>query len=326
MRGLPSGGWARAALAAASVAALSIAVSAATPAGPLGFLEALARVYTTPSLLEFSLLYAGPVVLSAVGLAVAYRAGFITIGSEGQVLLGSLAAVWLLAYHGAPQGAAGEAAAAALAALVGAGWGVVVGLLRAYAGVNEILSSLMLNYVALSLVNYAVAGPLRAGPFTASEPVPPGYSVGPLGVLAASAAAAGAFEAVLRRTKLGLAAEAYGPAPRAGATYTLPPTILYPALAALAGAAAGLGGALAVLGFQRSLQAMSQPPGYGYMGVLVAWLAAARPAAALPAGVFFATLVAAGYELRAMGAPLSASLALQAAAVLAAAAARSRGG
>ncbi len=313
--------------AAAGVALLILAAAQLTPAGAAGFLAELFRVATSPAGIESSLKYMGPIAASAAGLALAYRAGFLTIGSEGQVLLGAAAALWLLAYAWpeAPA-AAGVALAALLAALVGALWGSVPGLLRVYGGVNEVLSSLMLNYVALSAVNYLVAGPWRAGPFTATKPLPEAYSLGPLAVAAAVILVALAFEAILRATRLGVAAEAYGAAPRAAATYTMPRARLIMALALLSGASAGLGGALMMLSFQRQLQALSQPLGYGYMGVLVAWLAARRPLATVPAALFFSLLVTAGYSLEALGVPFNFVLLVQALAVLAAALLWARGG
>ncbi|GAB6148063.1 ABC transporter permease subunit [Stetteria hydrogenophila] len=312
-------GWLGAAAAAAVLAMVAVAAHF-TSAGALGVAREVIGVFTSPSGLEAAVKYMGPITCSAAGLTLAYRAGFITIGSEGQVLLGSAAALWLLAYAWptAPR-AGGVAAALALAALVGAAWGSIPGLLRVYARVNEVLSSLMLNYVALSALNYLIAGPWRAGAFTATRPVPDEYSLGYLHIAVVVVAAAVLFEFIRARTKLGVAAEAYGAAVRAAETYTLPRRTLILAVAVLSGAAAGLGGGLMMLSFQRSFQAMSQPPGYGYMGVLVAWLSGTSALATLPVSLFFSALVVAGYSLQALGVPFNFVLLTQAMAVLAAA-------
>ncbi len=307
---------------AAALAVLAILFTAAhfTPAGALGVAREIAGVPASPAGLEAAVKYMGPIAASAAGLAPAYRAGFITIGAEGQVLLGSAVTLWLLVYAwpDAPV-ALGVALSLALAALVGAAWGAVPGILRVYGRVNEVLSSLMLNYVALSTINYLVAGPWRAGPFTATKPLPDEYSIGLLGVAIAVLGLAAFFEFIHKRTRLGVAAEAYGAAPRAALTYTMPRGRLILTLALLSGAAAGIGGGLIMLSFQRSLQAMSQPPGYGYMGVLVAWLAGRRAAATVPAALFFSVLVVAGYSMEALGVPFNFVLLVQALAVLAAA-------
>lgn len=307
---------------AAALAVLAILFTAAhfTPAGALGVAREIATVLVNPANLEAAVKYMGPIAVSAAGLALAYRAGFITIGAEGQVLLGSAVTLWLLTYAWPTAPAAvGVPLALALAALVGAAWGAVPGLLRVYGRVNEVLSSLMLNYVALSLVNYLVAGAWRAGPFTATKPLPDEYAIGPLAVAAIVVGVAGVFEFIHGRTRLGIAAEAYGTAPRAALTYAMPRGRLIVSLALLSGAAAGLGGGLMMLSFQRTLQAMSQPPGYGYMGVLVAWLAGRRAVAAVPAALFFSVLVVAGYSMEALGVPFNFVLLVQAMAVLAAA-------
>ncbi len=294
-----------------------LGIAALTPAGISGVLGTLLDVYTNPKLLESSVRYMGPIAASAVGLALAYRARFITIGSEGQVILGAAATLWLLAYSGvAPSGAPGVILALALGGLVGALWGVIPGVLRAYAGVNEVLSSLMLNYVALSLVNYAVAGPWRSGPFTMTEPVPDEYSIEPAVIVATVAVLGAIYEFILRRTGFGVAVESYGIAPRAAYTYAIPPGRLIVAISLIAGLAAGIGGSLMMLGFQRSFRAMSQPPGYGYMGILVAWLALRSPALSVPAALFFSTLITAGYLLQTSGVPFNVVLLLQALIVL----------
>ncbi len=315
-RGIPTTGL------VASLAVIVFLFTAAhfTPAGAIGVAREIARALTSTAGLEAAVKYMGPIAASAAGLALAYRAGFITIGAEGQVLLGSAVALWLLAYAWTNAPAiVGVPAALALASLAGAVWGAIPGLLRVYGGVNEVLSSLMLNYVALSIINYLVAGPWRAGPFTATRPLPDEYAVGPVAVAIAVVGLAGLFEFIHRRTRLGVAAEAYGAAPKAAVTYTMPRGRLIMALALLSGAAAGFGGGLMMLSFQRTLQAMSQPPGYGYMGVLVAWLAGRRAAVAVPAALFFSVLVVAGYSMEALGVPFNFVLLVQAMAVLAAA-------
>ncbi|MET1128329.1 MAG: hypothetical protein ABWW70_03325, partial [Thermoproteota archaeon] len=108
------------------------------------------EVATTPSLWPTLAPYLAPVALSAAGLALAYRARFITIGSEGQVILGMVAGYAVLGVALRESGCwppAAVALALLLAALLGAGHGALVAALRVWAGANETLTSLMLNYV-----------------------------------------------------------------------------------------------------------------------------------------------------------------------------------
>jgi len=295
-----------------------VVVAAMTPAGPAGLFSALATVYTRPDLLATAVLYAGPIAASAVGLAVAYRAGFLTIGSEGQVLLGALASMWVIGYSGLRLPPVLAVASALLLALVaGLLLGLVVGVLRAWLGVNETLSSLMLNYIVLAYANYLIAGPWRVGAFTETKSIPPSCSLAWPVVLACLLAMAVVLEVLVRRTRLGLAVEALGAAPRAAETYSLPSRRLYLYVSALQGATAGVGGALMLMGFQRVLTAMSVSPGYGYMGILVAWMALLSPLASLLASYFFSTLIVAGYILQSYRVPFNTVLVIQSIIVLA---------
>ncbi len=288
-----------------------------TPAGIRGTFSALGLVYTHLGLLKTALEYSGPIVASAIGLALAYRAGFITIGAEGQVLLGTMIALWATAYSNLHLSRVPMLLfAILLAGLGGLLLSLVVGALRAYWNVNETLSSLMLNYVILAVANYMIAGPWRTGPFTQTREVPNAYSVNSLDVLIVIVVLGILYEVLLRRSKLGLAIEALGSAPKAAYTYTIPASRVILYVSMLQGIAGGIGGALMVMGFQRSLTAMSQSPGYGYMGILVAWMALRSPVASILAGYFFSTLIVAGYLLQSKGVPFNTVLLLQSLIVL----------
>jgi len=294
-----------------------IAIARATPAGPSGVVAILGEVYGRRALLASSLEYSGPIVASAIGLAIAYRSGFITIGSEGQVLLGSAVTLWFLAYSGfSLDGYYGVVASLLLAGFAGVLLGLVPGVLRAFMGVNETLTSLMLNYVVLSFINYLVAGPWRAGAFTRTREIPEAYYMSPKGVLITLLIIAVLYEMVLRFTRLGVAVEALGVAPKAAVTYVAPATATIVLVSMLQGFSAGVGGALMMLSFQRGLKAMAESPGYGYMGILVAWLALRSPIASVVAGYFFSTLIVAGYLLQVRGVPFNVVLVIQSVIVL----------
>ncbi len=294
-----------------------ILIAYMTPAGLRGTFSTLGLVYSRIDLLETSLLYSGPIIASAIGLALAYRAGFITIGSEGQVLLGALTALWLTAYSGLHISRSLMLPLALLfSGLAGALLGLISGILRAYWDVNETLSSLMLNYIVLAFANYLIAGPWRTGPFTQTRSVPNLYAINKIDVLITVLFLAFIYEFLLRRTKLGLAIEALGKAPKAAYTYAIPVSSIIVYVSLLQGLTAGMGGALMIMSFQRNMTAMNQSPGYGYMGILVAWMALISPVGSLIAGYFFSTLIVAGYLLQSKGVPFNTVLLLQSVIVL----------
>jgi simple sugar transport system permease protein len=294
------------------------AIAAATPAGVTGFLDSIAKAVTRPATARSVLLLAAPITVSALGLALAYRARFITIASEGQLVAGSAAALWLTAYVVTDlDPALVKPLALALAGLVGLLVGLLVAWLRISLGVNEILSSLMLNYVIMYVVNHLVATSWRVGAFTITRSVPEPYRIGWAEALAAMLALTALYWVIVHRTVLGYEADALGQAPRAAVTYGVRSGRVLMAVSALQGIAGGVAGALMMLGFQHALTAMSVTPGYGYMGVLVAWLAGLEPLACLGAGLLYAMIGLAVRLLQAHGVGFGVALAMQAVILLA---------
>ena len=294
---------------------LSLALGLAAPGGPQAIAWAFAEAMlpkSMPMLVEF----AAPVSLSAIGLALAYRAGFYTIGAEGQVLLGAAAGLMAALYLGLPPSKPLVlATATALGVLAGIALSLATGILR-LVRVNEVLSSLMLNYVAMYTVNYLVSGPWSIGMFTKTAAIPPGYRLGWPEILAILLAATLLYWFIESRTGIGVAMEAYGSSRRAAETYGVKPSRIVLIASLVSGASAGLGGVLLLYGFQYALYSMSQPPGYGYMGVLAAWLAGRSVIGSLLAGLFFSYIMVAGTYLQYYGVPFNTVLAIQAIMVL----------
>lgn len=291
----------------------SLLLGALTPAGVLGSAEALMSVLTRPGQWIGAAPYFFAIASSAAGLALAYRAGFITIGAEGQLVAGMLAAYWALGVEGlsAPLGLV----AAAAAGLV---MGLVVALLRVYASVNETLSSLMLNYIIVSVLNYFVGGPWSYGGFTRTALLPPDKTVSLQAAVAIVVAAALLLEALYRFTRLGVAADSLGSARRAAETYGVGFASTITIVAALGGLVAGLGGGLYLAAVQQQLTSLNtfQSLGYGYMGILAAWLAGNLPAATLASSWLLAMLYLASTAFQISRVPWSFALAIQAVIVL----------
>jgi ABC-type uncharacterized transport system permease subunit len=132
---------------------------------------AFASVYS----LSETLVKATPLLLAGLGVGLAFRAGFWNIGAEGQFYMGAMGGTWVaLTYPGLPAPLL-QALMIGVGCLAGALWGLVPAVLRVYRGVNEIITSLMLNYIAILWVDFLVYGPWKdpqafGFPFTSPMP------------------------------------------------------------------------------------------------------------------------------------------------------------
>ncbi|WP_146592302.1 ABC transporter permease [Puniceibacterium confluentis] len=234
-----------------------------------------------------------PLVLAALCVALPARLGLVVIGGEGAIVLGGLAAaVTGTAAAGLPAGAGMMAMVLAGMALGGLCIGAV-GALRIKRGVNETISSLLMAYIAIALLNHFVEGPFRDPaslnkPSTA--PLAEALRVGDMpfiaahwGVLAGVAACLISW-ILIERTTLGFAARIAGDNVRAAQVQGLPVSRLVIGFSALGGAFAGLAGYFEVAAVHGSANA-SLIAGYGYTGILVAFLARHNPLAILPVAI-----------------------------------------
>ena len=244
---------------------------------------------------------AAPLLLTALCVALPAQLGLVVIGGEGAFVLGGLAAAWAGA-HLAGAGMAGTVLMTCAGALAGAVWIGFAGALRYYRGVNETISSLLLAYIAIALFSHFVEGPLR-DPASLNKPSTPpieaslkigsmfglnvhwGFLIGCVACVIASF--------VVGRTTFGFAARIAGGNPRAAAVQGLPVGRLILAFAAAGGAAAGLAGAVDVAAVQGSANA-SLVAGYGYAGILIAFLARQNPLAIIPMAILIGGIQAAG--------------------------------
>lgn len=270
-----------------------------------------------------TLLKTTPLLLAGLAVALAFRAGVWNIGAEGQLYAGALAATWVAT--GALSDAPGVLLVPVVmgtAALGGLAFGALAGGLRAWRGVNEVITTLMLNFVAIELVALAVHGPLQeaAGAYPQSEAFPAAARLPAWGRL--HAAVPGALLAaaltswLVFRTPTGFRLRAVGLSPRA-ARFAGIPTAGYGVLAlALSGALAGLAGGAEVAGVTgRLYEGIS--PGHGYTAIAVALLARLHPLGVVPAALFFGALEAgAGAMQRQAGVPSVATEIVQGAVVL----------
>ncbi|MES2915136.1 MAG: ABC transporter permease [Pseudomonadota bacterium] len=251
-----------------------------------------------------TLLRAAPLILTGLAFAIPARIGLTVIGAEGALVLGGFAAAAMaipLVTGGWPPGL-GLPLMAGAAMLTGAVWIGLVGWLRHYRGVNETIASLLLSYIAIATMNFFVEGPLR-DPASANKPstMPIGelYRVGPIpGTtvhwgLAAGLVLAVALHILMTRTTFGFAARMTGGNVRAAQAQGLPVGFLVVGCCALAGASAGLAGFFEVTAVHGQANA-SLVAGYGFTGILVAFLARQNALALVPVAVLFGALAASG--------------------------------
>jgi ABC-type uncharacterized transport system permease subunit len=297
---------------------LSLALAALTPAGVGGAARALVSVLTSPTMIILSFPYFAAISLSGVGLALAYRAGFITIGAEGQLILGMVVGFGVAYYScGGLAGPLALLCAAAAAAFAAGVYGLLVGVLRVWLSTNETLVSLMLNYVAVSVLNYVVSGPWRVGGFTKTAPLPAESTLSPTAAAVIAFLVVVGFELLHHYTRLGVAVDGVGAARRAATTYgvSFARTILV--VSFLGGVAAGLGGLLYLVSGAQRLFSTSQGVGYGYIGILAAWLAGLRPIGVAAASLLLALLYVMNTGLQLSGVMVSFVQAMQAVIVVA---------
>lgn len=262
-----------------------------------------------------------PLVLTALCVAIPARIGLVVIGGEGALVLGgfvsAIVAVPLLGALPAPLLLAFMAVSGMAA---GALWIGLAGALRYWRGVNETISSLLLTYIAIAIMYFFVEGALRdPGSLNKPSTVPIG-AANMLGTipgtelhwgLATGALLAVALQVLMSRTTFGFAARITGGNPRAARAQGLPVGALTIACTMIAGACAGLAGFFEVATVHGSANG-SLAAGYGFTGILVAFLARHSPLAVLPVAILFGGIAAAGGLVqRRMGLPDATVLLLQ---------------
>ncbi|MDT8897525.1 ABC transporter permease [Thermanaerothrix sp. 4228-RoL] len=258
-----------------------------------------------------TLVKATPLLLVGLGITIAFRGGVINIGGEGQIIVGALSATALaLSLNQAP-GWLLLPLCLLVGTLSGALWGAVPGVLKARLGVNEILSTIMMNAIALQLSNYLLRGPMidpaeiEAGTRIAQSALLPRQAwlprLVPQTLLHAGSVLALVMAILvyifLWRTTIGYRIRAVGLNPRA-ARYAGIPVPVYQALAIiLGGAFAGLAGAVEVMGVQRRMME-GLSGGYGFSGIVAALFGNLHPLGTIPASVLFGGLLVGADKLQ----------------------------
>jgi simple sugar transport system permease protein len=255
-----------------------------------------------------------PLVLTAVAVAVPSRIWLINVGGEGQLYIGAMFATWgALTFDTLPVWIL-LPFISILGFLGGGLWASISGILRAKGWVSETISTLLLNYVAILLVNFLVFGPWK-DPESANYPQTAQFVDGAtlpaiggtrfhFGFISAVAALI-LFYFVLSRTRWGLEIRAIGGNPEAARYNGIPVARYIILLMFIGGGLAGLAGMSEVSAIQGRLRP-SLSPGYGFIGFLISWMAAGKPLGIVAAALLLAIVTAGGDILQmAHGLPAS---------------------
>lgn len=252
-----------------------------------------------------------PLLLCGVGVALAFRMQLWNIGGEGQFYMGAMAAGWVALFHpGLPSWLMLPAMFTA-GFVAGGVWGLLPAVPKAYQGVNEVITTLMLNYVAIFWVDYLVHGPWKdpagfnfplSAPFVKSAILPAlGNSRIHAGLLFALAAAIILYMTI-QKTRWGYEIRVTGESPGAAryAGMNIEKNMLLVML--ISGGICGLAGMAEVSGIAGRLQP-GLSPGYGYTAIIVAWLGRLNPLAIILVSFLFGGLQVGGYTVQTSGIP-----------------------
>ena len=311
--------WLRVAVPLGSLVVAHIAIAillAATGHSPLTtFRRLFDAAYLADGAVGNTLIAATPLAFTGLAAAVAFRMRLFNIGAEGQLYFGAIGATGMALILAGSSTPVLIFAMVAGGAALGAAWGAIPGLLRAFLRTNEIITSLMLNYVAALVLNYLIFDSLSywrdtsatglvfpQGKVLADAATWPVTALGsvtiPFGFLLAGAVAF-VIWLLYSRTRFGFEAQVIGDSPRAARYAGMRTRRKIVAIMCLSGAIAGIGGASQMGDFRHVLDARGlQQANYGYTGIVVAALARYNPFAVVLAAFLLGGLQNAGYTLQ----------------------------
>lgn len=298
-------------IAALAVGAIMLAAFGASPIEAYGAM--LSGGFGGANDIADTLIKATPLMLVGVGISIAFRAGVINIGGEGQIIAGALLSTSVaLAIPGTPRTLLVPLVLVA-GAVGGAIWGAIPGALKAYAGVNEILSTIMMNIIAGHFLSFLLQGILiEDGPIriqqterlteNADLPILPGGTRLHLGIIVALLVAVIGYVLLFRST-LGVRLRAVGHNPHASRYAGMPVKKSIVQALAISGACAGIAGAVLVFGSEShrligegGAAAFTQSAGFN--GIVTALFGGLHPLWTMPASFLFGGMLTGGIDLQ----------------------------
>ncbi len=247
-----------------------------------------------------------PLILIGSGLAMAYKAKFWNIGAESQLLVGGIFATWAGLNWGPHLPAVVLVPLMFLVAFIGGGlWGMIPAVLKIKFGINEVISTLMLNYIAAEFVKFLVVGPWKGAtkggyPYTDDLPAAgilkhlPYSRISPV-LLILAAAGALILGWLVYRSRFGYEIRVIGENTHAARYSGINFFRTSLVLMAISGGMAGLAGAGELMSIHHYLSyPETLSAGYGFTAIIVAWLARLNPAYTIISGLFFAGIIVGG--------------------------------
>jgi len=288
-------------VAALAVSAVALVALSVDPVA--AYSEMFVATLTDPFGLRQTAVRAVPLVLTGLAVYLPLRAGLWNVGAEGQLYAGAVVGTWLGLNVELPMVALLPLAVLG-AAVAGGLWAGIPGYLKAKWDVNEIITTLLLTFVATEIANYLVQGPMQGGrgnfpvtdllPPAATFPQIPGLDVH-VGFLLALAAVVATY-VVVRRTRLGFEVTVVGSNPLAAAQAGMSTSRVYLLVFLVGGAFAGIAGFSEIAGVQDRLR-QDFSPGYGFTAIPIALLGRNGAARVLLAALFFALIFVGGARL-----------------------------
>ena len=285
------------------------------------FVHILNASFGSIGVLSDTLVKATPLILTGLACALAFRMRLWNIGAEGQFLLGAWGASAVVLIPLVPAGTPAIVLIPLmmLAGMIAGGlWGLMPGLLKARLGVNEIIVTLMLNYIALFWIQFWVFGAWSESGFQQTKAFPQEAWLPRLTDFASAVpdfggltvhlgfvfglVAAGVMWLLLERSRWGYEIRLIGDSPRAARYAGIDIGKRIIVVFAISGALAGLAGMSEVNGAVHRLQDQISP-GYGFTAIIVAYLAKFRPGRVVVASILFGALILAGREIQPSGVP-----------------------
>jgi general nucleoside transport system permease protein len=239
-----------------------------------------------------------PLLLAGLAVALSFQAGVWNIGAEGQLLMGALAMAAIGSRAGMLPGWLGLVGALIASAVLGGAWAAIAGQLRLRRNVNEVISTIMLNFIALGIISYLVQGPLMetGGRYPQTDAIAPGLWMPRLipglrvhlGLVVALLIAVG-VDILMYRTVAGYEMRASGMNPRAARLAGIDVDARVLLALMLSGALAGLAGGIEVSAMTRRLYERFSP-GWGFTAIAVGLLGRLSPRGVVVAALFFGAL------------------------------------
>ena len=276
-------------------------------------------IFSSIKSISYCIVYATPYIATGLSVAFSFKTGVFNIGAEGQFVVGSMSAcvVGILLADLPPFVLIPLCFLAA--ALAGALWGTIVGILKTRWGINEVLSMIMFNWIAFFLSNYIAGFPAihSEGNAEATRNISDNArilfskdfisrlnlcSTANWGILVAIVLTVVVY-IIIEKTTLGYELKAVGFNKNAAEYGGINVNRSILTSLAISGALAGIGGALLLLGMGGRISVFSSQEGYGFAGIVVALIGVTNPFGVFVAGLFYGAMTYGGSKLNLVGAP-----------------------